>query len=166
HPNFAVGCFCQRDYWRRSGSQSLNVVFRDTECALCVRSQYSVVAIFLKIGDYAWTVSDALKLAIFLAYEIGTLWKEPQFSASIRKQLQYGNIRSGGDGSKRDRPEIKAVETYQASVGSNPEESIYGLRDAVDRAAGKPGFGGPLFADVLRRQMIRIECTCIGDKAR
>jgi len=57
---------------------------------------------------------------------------------------------------------FKAVETYQASVGSNPEVSICGLRDAVDRAAGKPGFGGPLFADVLRRQTIRIECTCIG----
>ena len=112
------------------------------------------------------TVSDALKLAIFLAHEIAALWTDPQFSASIRKQLQYGNVRSGGDGSKRDKPEIKAVETYQASVGSNPEVSICGLRDAVDRAAGKPGLGGPLFADVLRRQTIRIECTCTGDKAR
>ena len=112
------------------------------------------------------TVSDALKLAIFLAYEIGALWTDPQFSAGIRKQLQYGNVRSGGDGSKRDRPEIKAVETYQASVRSNPEVSICGLRDAVDSAAGKSGFGGPLFADVLRRQTVGIECTCIGDKAR
>src|ERR1700756_5602204 len=97
---------------------------------------------------------------------MAALWTDPQFSASIRKQLQYGNVRSGGDGSKRDWPEIKAVETYQASVGSNPEVSICGLRDAVDDAAGKSSFGGPLFPDVLRRQTIGIECTCIGDKAR
>ena len=111
------------------------------------------------------TVPDALKLAIFLAYEIGALWADPQFSAGIGKQLQYRNVRSIGDGRKRDGPEIKAIETYQASVGSNPEVSICGLRDAVDPAAGKPGLGGPLFADVLRRQAIGIECTCIGDKA-
>src|SRR5439155_404900 len=80
-------------------------------------------------GDCALTVTDALKLAIFLAYEIAALWTDPQFSASIRKQLQYGNVRSGGDGSKRDRPEIKAVETYQASVSSNPEVSICVLPD-------------------------------------
>ena len=50
-------------------------------------------------GDSDWTVSDALKLAIFLAREIGALWTDPQFSASIGKQLQYRNVRSGGDGS-------------------------------------------------------------------
>jgi hypothetical protein len=111
-------------------------------------------------------VSDTLKLATFLAYEIGALWTDPQCSASIRKQLQYRNVQSGGDGSKRDRSEIKAVETYQTSVGSNPKVSICGLRDAVDSAAGKSAFGGPLFADVLGEQTIGVECTCIGDKAR
>src|SRR5260370_20628420 len=103
---------------------------------------------------------------MFLAYEIGALWTDPQFSASICKQLQYGNVRSGGDGSKRGRPEIKAVETQQASVSSNPEVSICGLRDATDSAAGKSGFGGPLPADVLRSQPVGIQCTCIRDKAR
>jgi hypothetical protein len=101
-----------------------------------------------------------------LAYEIRALWTDPQFSASIRKQLQYGNVRSGGDGSKRDSPEIKTVETYQASVGSNPEVSICSLRDAVDSAAGKSRSGRPLFADVLRRQTVGIESTCIRDKTR
>jgi hypothetical protein len=99
-------------------------------------------------------------------YEIGPLWTDPEFSAGIRKQLHYRNVRSGGDGSKRDRPEIKAVETYQASVSSNPEVSVCGLRDAIDSAAGKRGSGRPLFADVLRRQTVGIECACIGDKAR
>jgi hypothetical protein len=61
---------------------------------------------------------------------------------------------------------LKPSETYQASVSSNPEVSICGLRDAVDSAAGKSGFGRPLFADVLRRHTVRIERTCIGDKAR
>jgi hypothetical protein len=112
------------------------------------------------------TVSDTLKLAIFLAYKVGALWTDPQMSASICKQLQYGKVRSGGDKRKRDRPEIKAIETYQTSLGSNPEVSICGLRDAVDRASGKPGFGRPLFADVLRSQTIWIECACAGDKAR
>src|SRR5258708_32721232 len=32
HPNLAVGCFCQRDYWRGRGSQFLNVGFYETAC--------------------------------------------------------------------------------------------------------------------------------------
>src|SRR6266436_2115734 len=46
-PNLAVCCFCQRDYWRWSGSQFLNAVCHETECALFdVRNQYSVVVVF------------------------------------------------------------------------------------------------------------------------
>src|SRR5882762_7049502 len=33
-PNLAIGCFCHGDYWRRRGSQFLNVVCRETESAL------------------------------------------------------------------------------------------------------------------------------------
>src|ERR1700722_14270404 len=43
-PNLAIGCFSHRDYGGGSGSQFLNVVCHETECALLdVRNQYSAV---------------------------------------------------------------------------------------------------------------------------
>src|SRR5262249_455037 len=116
---------------------------------LDVRNQYAAVGISCQSGDCLWTVSDPLKLAIPLAYQIGALRTDPQLSASVRKQLQYRNLGTDGDGSKRHRPEIEAVETNKAFSGSNAEVSICGLRDGIDCVAGKSGFGGPLFADVL-----------------
>src|SRR5258708_20796138 len=47
HPNLAVGCFCQRDYCRLSGSQFLNVVWPETELSLlCFRNHTSVLLVF------------------------------------------------------------------------------------------------------------------------
>ena len=77
-------------------------------------------------GDCFCTVSDALKLAIFLAYEIAALWTDPKFSASIREQLQYGNVRSGAmeaketglklKPSKRIRPLSVPIQRYPSAV--------------------------------------------------
>src|SRR5262249_29370151 len=76
------------------------------------------------------------------------------------------NVRIDSDGSKRNRLEIKSVETYQSSVGANPEVPIRGLCDPVDGTTWKSIFCVPLFADVLRKQTVGIEGTSVRDQAR
>jgi len=156
--------------WDGSGSQFRAWSSMKWNCALRDGPETSTPSwlSFDRAVIATWTVSDALKLPSFWSLRRSApCGPDPQFSASIRKQLQYGTF------------EALAMEAKETGLKLKPSKRIRPLRlqsrgihlrfaaIAVDGAAGNPGFGNPLFGGtVLRRQTIGIECTCIGDEAR
>ena len=105
---------------------------------------------------------DPLEGATAVAQKLPALQTDPQVAIGIGRQAEHRARRKAVGIRLIEKMEIETVEAHQSVLGADPQISIGSLRQRIHGAAGIAAILGPLVANVLPGEPVRIEGQARG----